>query len=71
MIERAAFFAEQAASFDPNTFAWILSRGVCRDAKSGARQAHDDIHAGLTDIALACGFSDQSHFTSVGRLGVR
>jgi AraC family transcriptional regulator len=39
---------------------WLLQRRVER-----ARQAMRDTDASLTDIALACGFADQSHFTRV------
>jgi AraC-like DNA-binding protein len=39
---------------------WLLRRRVEK-----ARQAMRDTDASLTDIALACGFADQSHFTRV------
>ncbi|SRR6266851_6462928 len=39
---------------------WLLQRRVKQ-----ATQAMRDTDASLTDIALACGFADQSHFTRV------
>lgn len=55
---------EQAAGVPPHR--WLLDRRVQR-----AKELLPDSKLSLSDVALACGFGDQSHFTRTFTAAVR